>query len=116
MLNLIARFWDVSSGSIEIGDVNVRTMKCDRVMQNISVIFQKAYLFHDTIEANICFGNPNATRAQVVDAAQKTHQIIVLGGDGSIREIGRHNDLMAKGGLYTDLWKKSQKISSWAIG
>ncbi len=71
MLNLIARFWDVSGGSISIGGVDIREMTCDCVMQYISAVFQKAYLFHDTIFHNIRFGNPMATREEVMDAAKK---------------------------------------------
>ncbi len=73
MLNLIARFWDVNSGSIHIGGVDIKTLKCETVMENISAVFQKAYLFHDTIYNNILFGNPQATTEQVLDAAKKAH-------------------------------------------
>ena len=73
ILNLIARFWDVGSGSIEIGGFDVRNMKCDSVIRQISAVFQKAYLFHDTIHANIKFGNPDASHDQVIEAAKKSH-------------------------------------------
>lgn len=73
LLNLIARFWDVDSGSIRIGGVDIKTLKCKTVMENISAVFQKAYLFHDTVYNNILFGNPQATKEQVLDAAQKAH-------------------------------------------
>ena len=42
-------------------------------MENISAVFQKAYLFHDTIYNNILFGNPQATKEQVIAAAKKAH-------------------------------------------
>lgn len=73
LLNLIARFWDVNSGSIRIGGVDIKTLKCETIMENISAVFQKAYLFHDTIFNNILFGNPRATKEQVVNAAKKAH-------------------------------------------
>lgn len=73
MLNLIARFWDVNIGSICIGGVDIKTLKCETVMENMSAVFQKAYLFHDTIYNNILFGNPQATTEQVMDAAKKAH-------------------------------------------
>lgn len=78
ILHLIARFWDVSSGSISIGGVDIREMTCDCVMQYISAVFQRAYLFHDTIFNNIQFGNPMATREEVVEAAKKArcHEFI----------------------------------------
>lgn len=73
MLSLIARFWDVQEGSVTMGGVDVREMKCDSLLENISAVFQKAYLFHDTVFHNIQFGNPEATREQVLVAAQKAH-------------------------------------------
>ena len=73
ILNLIARFLDVESGNIEIGGIDIREMKCDRVMEYISIVFQKAYLFHDTVLNNIWFGNPSATREEVIEAAKKSH-------------------------------------------
>jgi ATP-binding cassette subfamily B protein len=73
VLSLIARFWDVKEGSITIGGVDVKEIKCDSLLDNISAVFQKAYLFHDTVFNNIRFGNPEATREQVINAAQKAH-------------------------------------------
>lgn len=73
ILSLIARFWDVDEGSVAIGGVDVRELKCDSLLDNISAVFQKAYLFHDTVFNNIRFGNPNATEEQVLDAAKKAH-------------------------------------------
>jgi ATP-binding cassette subfamily B protein len=203
LLNLIARFWDVSSGSVRIGGVDIKTMKCEKIMENISAVFQKAYLFHDTIYNNILFGNPQATKEQVIGAATKAHchefisclengydtmvgeggftlsggerqrvsiarallknapiilldevtanidpenekliqqaigelvkdktvfvvahklasirnayQIIVLNSEGMIAESGTHDELIGQNGLYTKLWNKSQKISSWML-
>ncbi len=69
--NLIARFWDVDKGSIKIGGSDVRDYTLESLMDQISVVFQNVYLFADTIENNIKFGCPNATHAQVVEAAKK---------------------------------------------
>jgi ATP-binding cassette subfamily B protein len=87
---LIARFWDVQSGSIEVGGVNVKDMSCDGLLRNISMVFQNVYLFNDTIEANIKFGNPNATREQVVEAAKKAccHDFIAELPDGYATMVG----------------------------
>ena len=59
--NLIARFYDIDSGKVLVGGENVRDMTCDSLLRNISMVFQKVYLFHDTIENNIKFGKPGAT-------------------------------------------------------
>lgn len=58
LCNLIARFWDVETGSISIGGYNVKDYKLDSLMKNISMVFQSVYLFQDTIENNIKFGRP----------------------------------------------------------
>lgn len=71
LCNLIARFWDVQQGQVCIGGQDVRNCTADSLLSNLSMVFQNVYLFHDTIENNIRFGNPNATREQIVEAAQK---------------------------------------------
>ncbi len=69
--NLIAKFYAVNSGSIEVGGVNVKEFTCDSLLSNISMVFQNVYLFHDTIRNNICFGNPKATEYEMICAAKK---------------------------------------------
>jgi len=69
--NLIARFYDVDSGEVTVGGEDVRNMTCDSLLRNISMVFQKVYLFHDTIENNIRFGNPSATKEEIIEAAKK---------------------------------------------
>ena len=71
--NLVARFWDVDSGSVRIGGTDVRDYTLASLMDQISMVFQNVYLFADTIENNIKFGCPEATHAQVVEAARKTY-------------------------------------------
>lgn len=71
LCNLIARFWDVDSGSIKIGGEDVRAYKLSSLMDQISMVFQNVYLFADTIENNIKFGKPEATHEEVVEAARK---------------------------------------------
>ena len=71
LCSLIARFWDVDSGSVKIGGVDVRDYTLEDLMDQISMVFQNVYLFADTIENNIKFGYPNATHEQVVAAARK---------------------------------------------
>ena len=69
--NLVARFWNVDSGSVRIGGTDVRDYTLASLMDQISMVFQNVYLFADTIENNIKFGCPEATHAQVVEAARK---------------------------------------------
>mgnify|MGYP002524270591 FL=1 len=68
--NLIARFWDVDSGSVKIGGYDVKDYTLESLMDQISVVFQNVYLFADTIENNIKFGKPQATHDEVVAAAK----------------------------------------------
>ena len=69
--NLMARFWDVGSGSVRIGGRDVRSCTLEQLMSNISMVFQNVYLFADTIENNIRFGRPDATHEEVVEAARR---------------------------------------------
>lgn len=71
LCNLVARFWDVDSGSVKIGGRDVRDYTLESLMNQISMVFQNVYLFSDTIENNIKFGKPDATHAEVVAAAKK---------------------------------------------
>ena len=90
LVNLIARFWDVDSGSVSIGGMNVKDYKLDSLMKNISMVFQNVYLFPDTIENNIKFGSPNATHDDVVMAAKsaRCHEFISNLPDGYNTVIG----------------------------
>lgn len=71
LCNLIARFFDVSEGEVQIGGKDVKNYTADSLMRYISMVFQNVYLFNDTIENNIRFGNPDATRDQVMEAARR---------------------------------------------
>lgn len=77
--NLIARFWDVDNGKVLIGGIDIRKYTLESLMDQISMVFQNVYLFHDTIENNIRFGNPKATRQEVIEAAKKasSHDFIM---------------------------------------
>ena len=68
--NLISRFWDVSSGSITIGGVDVRDMAENDLMRHVSFVFQDIFLFKQSILDNIRMGNPQASEEQVVAAAR----------------------------------------------
>lgn len=69
--NLLARFWDVKSGQILIRGKDIRKISLTDLMDHISMVFQRVYLFQDTIYNNISMGKPNATREEVMEAAKK---------------------------------------------
>ena len=81
------RFWDVQEGSVCVGGMDVKDCTADSLLKNLSMVFQNVYLFHDSIENNIKFGNPNATHGQVVEAAKRAqcHDFIMALPDGYIR-------------------------------
>ena len=97
--NLIARFYDVDSGEVTVGGENVRNMTCDSLLRNISMVFQKVYLFHDTVENNIRFGNPNATQEEIIEAAKKAqcHDFITALPDGYETVIGEGGSTLSGG-------------------
>lgn len=67
---LIARFWDVNSGIITIGGIDIKTLDPEYLMSYMSFVFQDVVLFHDTIYNNIRIGNMDATKEQVMEAAK----------------------------------------------
>ncbi|MDO4338461.1 MAG: ABC transporter ATP-binding protein [Eubacteriales bacterium] len=70
MSRLIARFWDVNSGKITVGGVDVKTLDPEYLMGYMSFVFQDVILFNDTILNNIRIGNMDATDEQVIAAAK----------------------------------------------
>ena len=99
LVNLIARFWDVDSGSVRIGGIDVKDYKLDSLMKNISMVFQNVYLFPDTIENNIKFGSPNATHEDVVKAAKaaRCHDFISALQEGYQTVIGESGATISGG-------------------
>ena len=69
--SLIARFWDVNEGSVTLGGRNVKDYSFDSLMENFSFVFQRVYLFEDTIANNIRFGKSEAGIEEVIEAAKK---------------------------------------------
>ena len=70
--NLLARFWDISDGEIQYRGVDIRKLPMETLMRQISMVFQKVYLFEDTIYNNIAMGRQNADREEVYEAARKS--------------------------------------------
>lgn len=70
ILNLIARFFDVDSGEIKIGDCNIKNIYPDSLLKNISMVFQDVYLIQDSIYENIKVGKADASEEEVIEAAK----------------------------------------------
>lgn len=99
LCNLIARFWDVDEGQVLVGGQDVKDCTADSLMKYISMVFQNVYLFHDTIENNIRFGNPKATDAQVIEAAKRArcHEFISSLPEGYHTIVGEGGSTLSGG-------------------
>ena len=99
LCNLIARFYDVNSGTITIGGTDIRRFTCDSLLKNISMVFQNVYLFRDTIKNNIKFGSPDATDEQIIAAAKaaRCHDFIMALPDGYATVIGEGGSSLSGG-------------------
>ena len=90
LCNLMARFWDVQGGRVTLGGVDVRNYSYDSLIRNFSFVFQRTYLFSDTIANNIRFGKPDAGMEEIVAAAKKArcHDFIMALPEGYDTVIG----------------------------
>lgn len=81
LVNLICRFYDVNQGSVLVDDIDVRNLDLQTLRGNIGIAMQDVFLFSDTIEGNIAYGNPDCTFEQVQAAAK------IANADEFIREM-----------------------------
>ena len=91
---LIARFYDVDAGSVRVCERDVRDWDTADLMAQLSLVFQDVYLFDDTLEANVRIGNPDASRADIEEAARLSGvdeivERLPLGWDTPVGEAGR---------------------------
>lgn len=81
LVNLICRFYDVNQGRVLVDDIDVRNLNLQTLRGNIGIAMQDVFLFSDTIEGNIAYGNPDCTFEQVQAAAK------IANADEFIREM-----------------------------
>ena len=91
---LVSRFYDVDSGAVKVGGLDVREQTTVTLMKSLSMVFQDVYLFDDTLEANIRIGNPDASDEEVHEAARlagvtEIVQRLPRGWETSVGEGGR---------------------------
>ena len=91
--NLISRFWDIDSGRILWGGVDIRKIDPELLLKRISMVFQDVFLFNDTIINNIRTGNPKADDEEVIKAANlaQCHEFITALPEG-------YNTVLSEGG------------------
>ena len=84
IINLLMRFYDIASGKISIDDKNYRDYKMSDLRKSFAMVLQDTWLFNGTVYENIAYGNENATRQQVIEAAKaaKIHRYIESLPDG----------------------------------
>ena len=99
LVNLIARFYDVTGGSIRIDGVDVRDLDSGHFRQQLGMVLQDPYLFHGTIIDNIRYGVPDATVDQVVNAAQaaNAHDFICRLEHGYDSVVGERGHTLSGG-------------------
>lgn len=93
LLNLLCRFYDPTSGSIELDGIDLRQLDLADLRRNIGLVFQETFLFSNSVTANIAFGDPQAHDARVEVAARSAavhHEVMALphGYDTVIGEYG----------------------------
>lgn len=97
--NLLARFWDVKSGRVLIRGKDVRNVPLSGLMNQISMVFQRVYLFQDTIYNNISMGRPDAGYEEVMEAAKKArcYDFITALPDGFDTVVGEGGATLSGG-------------------
>ena len=98
-VKLIMRFWDVSSGRIEIDNKNIKDIKTKSLRNSQTLVSQETYLFNESIEDNIKIGNINASREEVIEAAKKAsiHEFIEKLPNGYDTKAGELGGMLSSG-------------------
>jgi ABC-type multidrug transport system fused ATPase/permease subunit len=73
LVNLVCRFYDVSEGAILVDGTDIRAFPVSEYRRNIGIVLQDPFLFYGTIADNIAYGRPDATREEIIAAAQAAH-------------------------------------------
>ncbi len=73
VVNLIPRFYDINSGSIELDGVNIKHFDIKELRENIAFVFQDNFLFSGTLRENLLMGKPDATEAEIAQAVKLAH-------------------------------------------
>lgn len=101
LIDLLLRFRDVTGGCITVDGTDIRTVQQASLVQHCALVSQDLFLFNDTVENNIRYGRPAATRAEVEEAARRAHihdTILKLpGGQGYQTVVGDRGDRLSGG-------------------
>ena len=99
IINLLPRFYDASFGRVLVDGIDVRDLTIDSLRAQIGIVHQEPFVFADSIRANIAYGRPDATRAQVVAAAElaQIHEFIETLPDGYETVVGERGVTLSGG-------------------
>lgn len=97
--NLLLRFYDVHTGKITLGGIDIRDIPYDELLDRISIVMQNVQLFDNTIEENIRVGKKGATKEEIIKAAKKAriHDFIMSLPEGYETDIGENGGILSGG-------------------
>jgi ATP-binding cassette subfamily B protein len=99
LCSLIPRFYEVTEGEILLDGINIKEIKLSSLRRNVGVVQQDVYLFAGTVVENIRYGKPDATQAEVIEAAKRAnaHDFILSLPDGYDTDIGQRGVKLSGG-------------------
>ncbi len=99
LINLIPRFYDVTSGAVLVDGRDVRTLDLVSLRRQIGIVLQTSLLFSDTIKANIAYGHPDATDEEIITAAKaaQAHEFIESFPEGYKTIVGERGVTLSGG-------------------
>ena len=97
--NLIARFYDCTEGQVLVDGIDIRRLQLRSLRDQIGIVFQDPFLFSGTIEENIRYGKPDATRQEIIEAAKQAnaHDFVSELPDGYEAEAGENGTKLSGG-------------------
>ena len=97
--NLLLRFYDVNQGSIKLGNIDIRDIPYDELLNRISIVMQNVQLFNNTIEKNLRVGKKDANKEEIIEACKKSkiHDFIMSLPEQYETHIGENGGLLSGG-------------------
>jgi ATP-binding cassette subfamily B protein len=99
LVKLVARYYDVTEGAVQVDGVDIRDYDLNSFHQRLGVVPQEAHLFTGDIARNIAYGRPDATRAEIEDAARSVGALTMVAGlaDGFHQQVGERGQGLSSG-------------------
>ena len=99
LINLVCRFYDITRGSIRVDDRDLRDIRLEDLRGSIGMVAQQTLLFSGTVAMNIAYGRPNASTAEIIEAARaaNAHEFIIRLPDGYDYQVGENGNKFSGG-------------------